>query len=116
MVGNGARGFTYTHVAVPIDFQAMPLTIEAARLYDPDADPAIANAGLVDIVAFDADEALGDGGSALISEHSWKEVRGQINADPELLNGKSVFELHASSIVSSEEHRTELLTLMRTKY
>ena len=25
MVGNGVRGFTYTHVAVPVDFQAMPL-------------------------------------------------------------------------------------------
>src|SRR3546814_4941034 len=113
MVGNGARGFTYTHVAVPIDFQAMPLTIEAARLDDPDADQAIANAGLADIVAFAADEALGDGGSALISENAWKEVRGQIKADPELLNGKSVFELPASSNVRSEEQTSELQSLMR---
>ncbi|WP_293642891.1 DUF3333 domain-containing protein, partial [Sphingopyxis sp. RIFCSPHIGHO2_12_FULL_65_19] len=58
MVGNGARGFTYTHVAVPIDFKAMPLTIDTARLSDADADQVIANAGLADIVAFAADEAL----------------------------------------------------------
>ena len=52
MVGNGARGFTYTHVAVPIDFKAMPLTVDKARLSDADADQVIANAGLADIVAF----------------------------------------------------------------
>ena len=67
MVGNGARGFTYTNVAVPIDFKAMPLTIDKARLSDADADQVIASAGLADIVAFAADEALGDGGSELIS-------------------------------------------------
>ena len=99
MVGNGARGFTYTHVAVPVDFVGMPLTIDTSRLGDDDADQVIANAGLADIVAFAADEALGDGGSALISENAWKEVRSQIKADPELLSGKTVFELPASSAV-----------------
>jgi len=99
MVGNGARGFTYTHVAVPIDFEATPLTIDASRLDDPDADQLIANAGLSDIVAFAADEALGDGGSALISENAWKEVRSAIKADPNLLIGKSTFELPASSAI-----------------
>ena len=99
MVGNGARGFTYTHVAVPIDFKAMPLTIDKARLSDADADQVIANAGLADIVAFAADEALGDGGSALISENAWKEVRSAIKADPELLDGETLFELPAASEV-----------------
>lgn len=99
MVGNGARGFTYTHVAVPVDFKAMPLTIDTARLGDADADQVIANAGLADIVAFAADEALGSDGSKLISENAWKEVRSAIKADPELLKGKAVFELPASSEV-----------------
>lgn len=99
MVGNGARGFMYTHVAVPVDFKAMPLTVDKARLSDADADQVIANAGLADIVAFAADEALGPDGSKLISENAWKEVRSQIKDDPELLNGKTVFELPASSEV-----------------
>lgn len=99
MVGNGARGFMYTHVAVPVDFKAMPLTVDTSRLGDADADQVIANAGLADIVAFAADEALGDGGSKLISENAWKEVRSAIKDDPELLNGKTVFELPASSEV-----------------
>ena len=43
MIGNGLRGFTYTDVAVPIDFAANPLTVDASRLSDPDADQAIAN-------------------------------------------------------------------------
>lgn len=99
MVGNGARGFMYTHVAVPVDFKAMPLTIDTARLGDADADQVIANAGLSDIVAFAADEALGTDGSKLISENAWKEVRSAIKDDPELLNGKTVFELPAASEV-----------------
>ncbi|SEH20131.1 phosphate ABC transporter membrane protein 2, PhoT family [Sphingopyxis sp. YR583] len=99
MVGNGARGFMYTHVEVPVDFKAMPLTIDKARLGDADADQVIANAGLSDIVAFAADEALGTDGSKLISENAWKEVRSAIKDDPELLNGKTVFELPASSEV-----------------
>ena len=99
MVGNGARGFTYTSIAVPIDFVGMPLTIDKARLSDADADQVIANAGLADIVAFAADEALGEGGSALISENAWKEVRSAIKADPQLLDGETLFELPAASEV-----------------
>src|SRR3546814_7762781 len=70
MVGNGARGFTYTSVAVPVDFVGMPLTIDTARLRDADAGQVIANAGLADIVAF----------------------------------------------ARSEEHKSELQSLMRTSY
>ena len=97
MVGNGARGFTYTQVAVPIDFNSTPLTVDAARLDDPDADQLIANAGLADIVAFAAEEALGDDGDELISENAWKEVRSAIKDDPALLDGEHMFDLPASS-------------------
>ncbi|PQM27399.1 phosphate ABC transporter, permease protein PstA [Sphingopyxis lindanitolerans] len=99
MVGNGLRGFTYTNVEVPIDFAAMPLTVDASRLGDADADRAIANAGLADIVAFAADEALGADGSKLISENAWKEVRTAIKDDPALLKDKTVFHLPAASEV-----------------
>ncbi|MBL8651383.1 MAG: phosphate ABC transporter permease PstA [Sphingopyxis sp.] len=99
MIGNGLRGFTYTNVEVPVDFVSMPLTIDASRMGDADADQAIANAGLADIVALAADEALGTGGSALISENAWKEVRSAIKADPELLKGKTTFHLPTSSAV-----------------
>ncbi|WP_374525150.1 phosphate ABC transporter permease PstA [Sphingopyxis sp.] len=99
MIGNGLRGFTYTDVAVPIDFAANPLTVDASRLSDPDADQAIANAGLSDIVGFAAEEALGADGAKLISENAWKEVRTAIKADPALLKTKTVFHLPASSEV-----------------
>jgi phosphate transport system permease protein len=111
MVGNGARGFTYTNVAVPIDFQSTPLAIDPARLNDADADQVIASAGLADIVAFAAEEALGDDGAELISENAWKEVRSAIKDDPELLKGKTVFELPADSAVdmmAKEGSRGEL--------
>jgi phosphate transport system permease protein len=60
---------------------------------------------------FAADEALGTDGSKLISENAWKEVRSAIKDDPELLNGKTVFELPASSevdIMAKEGSRGEL--------
>src|SRR3546814_7741574 len=99
MVGGWARGFTYTHVAVPVDFAATPLTIDASRLDDPDADQLVANAGLSDIVAFAADQTLGDGGSALISPNDWNEVSRQIKADHALLRCQVVFDLPASCAV-----------------
>lgn len=99
MVGNGARGFTYTHVAVPIDFKEMPLSIDTSRLGDDDADQMIANAGLADIVAFASEEALGSDAASLISENAWKEVRSAIKDDPQLLNGRHNFDLPTSSTV-----------------
>src|SRR3546814_2631635 len=89
MVGGWARGFTYTHVAVPVDFAATPLTIDASRLDDPDADQQVANAGLSDIVAFAADQTLGDGGSALISPHAWKAVSSEITAEADPLTSEA---------------------------
>lgn len=99
MIGNGLRGFTYTSVEVSIDLAADPLTVDASRLGDADADQVIANAGLSDIVAFAAEEALGEGGSALISENGWKEVRARIKNNPELLGSKTIFELPVASNV-----------------
>jgi phosphate transport system permease protein len=97
MVGNGLRGFTYTSVTVPIDFAASPLTLSADAYTAPDADQQIANAGLADIVAFAADEALGDGGATLISENAWKEVREALKDNPDLTAGKSSFALPVAS-------------------
>ncbi len=99
MVGNGARGFTYTSIDVPIDFAATPLMLDTSRLDDPDAEQAVTNAGLSDIVAFAADEALGEGGSALIAPSAWKDVRAAIIDDPDLLTGRTVFALPAASDV-----------------
>lgn len=99
MVGNGARGFTYTSIDVPIDFAATPLMIDAERLDDPDAEQVVANSGLSDIVAFAADRALGEGGAALISPVAWKDVRAAIIDDPDLLTGRTVFALPAASSV-----------------
>lgn len=99
MVGNGARGFTYTNVSVPIDFKAMPLNIDKDRLSDPDADQILAASGLADVVSFSAEEAFGADAAKLISENAWKEVRTAIKDNPDLLDGRTVFELPASSAV-----------------
>ena len=70
--------------------------------------------GPIDFLALGAErthEALGDDGSELISENAWKEVRSAIKDDPELLNGRTVFELPAASavdIMAKEGARGEL--------
>lgn len=97
MVGNGLRGFTYTSIAVPIDFTANPLTVSRDAFAAPDADQQLAAAGLPDIVAFAAEDALGSGGDALISENAWQIVRDALKDDPDLATVRSTFMLPASS-------------------
>lgn len=99
MIGSGARGFTYTSVEVPIDFKAIPLSIDVNRLNDPDANQLLANAGLQEVVAFSAQTALGPDADKLISENAWKEVRTAILDDPELLNQRTIYKLPTSSAV-----------------
>ena len=97
MVGNGLRGFTYTSIAVPIDFTANPLTVSRDAFASPDADQQLAAAGLPDIVAFAAEDALGSGGDALISENAWQIVRDALKDDPDLATVRSTFMLPAAS-------------------
>jgi phosphate transport system permease protein len=97
MIGNGLRGFTYTSVAVPVDLAANPLTISREAFAAPDADQQLANAGLPDIVAFAADEALGPDGAEMLSANAWTTVRDALKADPDLAVKKSVFTMPVAS-------------------
>jgi phosphate transport system permease protein len=97
LVYDGARGFTYTNVAVSIDFAASPLTISPDAYSAPDADQQIANAGLADLVAFAADNSLGPDGSKMISENAWQIVRDALKANPDLATRKSTFAIPVAS-------------------
>jgi len=46
MVGNGARGFTRTQIALPIDFQRSAILIDPALLTGGNAEQALAGANL----------------------------------------------------------------------
>jgi phosphate transport system permease protein len=93
MVGNGARGFTRTEIAVPIDFPASPL------LLDPDAitDEALANANLPVVTSTVAKRALGADADDLLSPTAWTAVRDAIKADPKILGRTVTIRLPAST-------------------
>ncbi len=91
MVKEGAKGFVYHYVTVPIDFSANPLPLTAANLAADDIDRQFAASGLDELVAFAADEALGPGGSELVAAGAWRAVRDAIKADPAKLSGTHEF-------------------------
>jgi phosphate transport system permease protein len=97
MIGNGLRGFTYTSVAVPIDFAANPLTVSREAYSAPDIDQQLARAGLSDIVDFSAEQALGPEAVTLISENAWQSVRDQLKANPEASAARTTFYLPVAS-------------------
>ena len=99
MIKEDATGFVYTHVDVPVDLAANPLNLNAANMDADDIDLQFANSGLIDIVSFAAEEALGDGGDALISPAAWRTVRDAIKADPAKLGTRHVYSLPVASAI-----------------
>ncbi|HWJ69649.1 MAG TPA: phosphate ABC transporter permease PstA [Sphingobium sp.] len=96
MVGNGARGFTRTEIALPIDFQHSAILIDPAALTGPGAEQAIANANLPAVIDAAANTAFGEGGARMISPGAQLAVRKAILADPALLNGAATITVPAS--------------------
>jgi phosphate transport system permease protein len=97
MIGNGARGFTRTEIAVPVDFAAAPLVIDPALLKGGNADQALSGANLPAVTAQAAVAAIGPEGDRLLSPNAWLTVRDAIKDDPSILNGKSTLSLPAST-------------------
>lgn len=93
MIGNGARGFTRTEIALPIDFQTAPILIDPATVNAQ----SLAGANLQAITAQAADKALGAGGDALISPNAWLTVRDAILDNPKVLSQKITLSLPAST-------------------
>ncbi|WP_419722991.1 phosphate ABC transporter permease PstA [Sphingobium aquiterrae] len=97
MVGNGARGFTRTQIAVPVDFAAAPIVVDPAMLKGGNADQALAGANLPMVTAQAAVAAIGPDGDKLLSPNAWLTVRNAIKADPSILSGKTTLSLPAST-------------------
>ncbi len=99
MVGNGARGFTRTEVALPIDFRTAPILIEPASLKGNDADRVLANANLPLIVGQAAKARFGARGEEMLSPNAWLAVRDSIKADPSILSKSVTIPVPASTEV-----------------
>jgi phosphate transport system permease protein len=94
MVANGARGFLRSEVALTLDFPAMGFAIDRSHLGTPGADLALSGAGLQDKVETLASTPAG---YSLASDSAWITVRDAIKARPDMLNGKTVIWVPAST-------------------
>ncbi len=96
MTANSLGGFTRTEIKMPIDFPAMALPIDDAKLRSPDAAQALTTIGLQDAVGLAATQAFGPDGGALISDNSWVDARDALVADPSLITRKAVLSVPVS--------------------
>jgi phosphate transport system permease protein len=93
MIGNGARGFTRTEIAVPFDLQKLGIDANAAR----------AGVGLVDVPAIAADTAFGKGAGLAVSENGWLTLRDAIARDPSILTRATTIKIPSSSAIAFAE-------------
>lgn len=97
MLANGARGFTQTEIAVPVNFAASDLFLDPSSLEGEGAAQALAAADFESVVDQAAREAYGENGDALVSPAAWIRVRDAVGDNPQLLNGEETFWLQAST-------------------
>ncbi|CAN5304697.1 phosphate ABC transporter permease PstA [soil metagenome] len=95
MIGNGARGFTRTEIALPVDFRTAPLVIDPATVNDQ----SLSQANLPTVTAQAAIAALGAKGDDLLSPNAWLSVRDAIKADPSILTKKVSIDVPASTAI-----------------
>lgn len=96
MVSQGARGFTRTELALPIDLKAMGFHVDRSALNAPGGDLALAGAGLENMVGSAANKAFGPDGEEYIADSAWLHVRAAIKADPSILDHATVVRVPAS--------------------
>jgi len=87
MIGNGARGFQETRIAVPVDFPAMGVDAVSART----------GAGLTEVPSLAADRAFGAGAGVALSDNAWLVLRDAVAGDPTIVKRTATIEMPASS-------------------
>ena len=97
MAWKGLGGFTRTDVALTIDFPRSDLILDPAALRGPEAQQAIADAGLDGILAQAAVANYGEQANELFGAAGVRGLGRQLVADPDLLNRQAQVWLPASS-------------------
>jgi len=95
MIAGGARGFTQTQIALPIDFPRSPMLIDPAML-STNPDQVLANANLPQVIEQSAVTAFGKSAGDYISSGGVAAVRKAILADPGILSRKVTITVPAS--------------------
>ena len=97
MAANGARGFTQTEIAVPVNFAASDIFLDPAALRGDAASQALADTDFEGLVRRSAEAAYGADGEDLVSTGGWLRVRDAVADDPDLLSGQKRIWLQAST-------------------
>ena len=97
MIGNGARGFTQTEVALEVDFPRSSLFLDPAAVQGFGAEQALANADFDTLVGEAARAQYGANGAALFSDGARLRLRDAVRDNPEILRGRATVWLPAST-------------------
>jgi phosphate transport system permease protein len=97
MAQAGLSGFSQTRIALPIDFRGSGLNIDMSRMSRTDAESALAQQGLGDLVTLSAGTAYGDAGEGYFGPAAERTLRDAIIADPSMLQRQVTITLPASS-------------------
>lgn len=85
MGSDGVAGFQRSELRFDVPLRGA-ITIDPARLAQPDPAGGLEAAGLAGVVNNAAEKAFGPAGADLINDSAWREVAAKLVADPALLN------------------------------
>jgi phosphate transport system permease protein len=96
MTINGIGGFQRVTLKVPVDFSSVALSLPAGVTDQAVAIRSLESQGLAQVVAFNAESALGEVAAGELSGDAWRIVAERVADDPALLQGRHEFALPAS--------------------
>jgi phosphate transport system permease protein len=99
MLSSGARGFTQTEIALPVDFAASDIFLEPGQLEGENRDQLLAGADFQGLAQQTAIDAYGEDGANLISNGAWLRLREAVAENPELLTREERIWVQASTEV-----------------
>jgi phosphate transport system permease protein len=97
MLGNGIRGFSSTQIALPLDFPASAVMVDAAALKAGDPKQILSSANLPAATQAAAVRAFGPDAATALAPTAWMTVRDAIIADPNVLERSVTIKVPAAS-------------------
>lgn len=97
MIGNGAKGFSRTEVALTVDLATISGNAKPEDFNSESGKAALASLELRQAVENSIIDEYGEAGRMIFGRSVWTEVRSAIISDPEIINNKSIIWVSASS-------------------
>ncbi len=98
---NGIAGFQRAEVEVSMNLAESGLSGDANSLASDGALQSLELQGLPDIVAFYAEQELGENDARIITDQAWRDVAAEVIANPQLIQQTHVYSLPASPDLAS---------------